>query len=213
MIVCSGRRQRPWEADSSTPLTKQSACWSDHLRMTTTVQDSLVRLRQPLSSLQELEDLLVAPLLSLKLLDSCPATAARLDKPPNARQLATLQSTILAHVCPAWENQTPLIDSYFIPFRADMMGNSNNSDLILSALNILTTTPLSPFAIRLLDKLITSYSLDIFWDVCHVSSTQDELKWNSVVRSWMSIPGKVANALLRDKPEHNAAIPRRLQFV
>ena len=182
--------------------------------MTTTIQDTLVRLRQPLSSLQELEDALVAPLVSLKVLGSHLAVAPRIDKPPNTRQIATLQSTILAYICPAWENHTPLIESYFVTSRSDSTGNLNDGarTLVLSALTVLTSAPLSPLAIPLLEKLVATYPLDTFWDMAHTSNEEDGAKWNGVVRSWMSIPGKVANALLGDKPGPNPAVPHRLDF-
>lgn len=186
----------------------------NHVRMTTTVQDIVARLRQPLSSLQELEGLLAAPLLSLKVPLNAHVAAERLDKPPSTRQLATLQSTILAHICPTWEKLTTLIEAYFIPFKSEITGDSQDGirSLVLSALTVLTATPLSPFAIPLLEKLVAEYPLDDFWKISHASIGEDGAKWDSVVRAWMSIPGKVANTLLGDKPDQNFAFPRGLDF-
>ena len=182
--------------------------------MTTTVQDTLVRLRQPLSSLQELEGILAVPLVSLKVLESNSTASIRLDKPPNKRQLSTLQSTVLEHICPAWGNRTPLIDFYFVPSKSQPNQKMNDGAraLVLSALTVLTAAPLSPFAIPLLEKLVANYPLDTFWELSHASGQEDGTKWDNVVRSWMSIPGKVANALLGDKPDRNLLVPHELDF-
>ncbi|KAF8601181.1 hypothetical protein BDV93DRAFT_608259 [Ceratobasidium sp. AG-I] len=182
--------------------------------MTTTVQDILTRLRQPLSSLQELEDLLAIPLVSLKVLVNHPSASVCLDKSPNARQLASLQLTILAHIYPAWENRTPLIKSYFLPSKYELIQKSDEGPrtLALSALTVLTATPLSPFAIPLLENLVATCPLHAFWVMCHSSNKEDGLNWDGVVRCWMSVPGKVANALIGDKPGPSRTVPLGLDF-
>ncbi|EUC56533.1 telomere length regulation protein [Rhizoctonia solani AG-3 Rhs1AP] len=157
--------------------------------MTTTisVQEIIAQLRQPISSLDELEALLAAPLRSLGI----PVTTSRslkLTSPPSTRQLVTLQATVLGYVFPAWEDQTKLAWHYFCP-------PDRGEALVLGALNILTVPPLSPSAVDLLDKFVATYSLDQLWVMLRQGmGVSNEIKWDEALRNWISIPVKVANA-------------------
>ncbi|CAE6483288.1 unnamed protein product [Rhizoctonia solani] len=159
--------------------------------MTTTisVQELIAQLRQPIPSLDELEYLLAAPLRSLGITSTAP-NQLKLANPPSTRQLVTLQATILGYVFPVWEEQTRLVWDYFCP--------SHGGDaLVLGGLNILTVPPLSPSAVKILDKFVKTYPLGQLWDILHRDSgmgSNNEIKWDEALKNWISIPAKVANA-------------------
>jgi hypothetical protein len=159
--------------------------------MSTTIQEIILQLRQPVSSLEVLEDILAAPLTACGIPTKTSRSSAKLAAPPSLRQIATLQATILAHVYPTWESQTSLPEYYFCLPKTAPGGQL----FTLSALNILTAPPLSRYAVRLLDKFVQSYSLDYIWDISGSQGTS-EAKWDETLRAWVSIPGKVANAVL-----------------
>ncbi|CAE6526066.1 unnamed protein product [Rhizoctonia solani] len=157
--------------------------------MTTTisVQEIISQLRQPIPSLDELETLLATPLQSLGI----PTTAShrlKFTSPPSPRQLITLQATILGYVFPVWEDQTKIMWGYFCP--------PNGADtLVLGSLNVLTVPPLSPSAIKILDKFVQTYSLDQLWRILSKGTRDNnEIKWDETLKNWISIPAKVANA-------------------
>jgi hypothetical protein len=181
--------------------------------MTTTVQDVVSRLRQPVSSLKELEELLAAPLASLNISVSGSTSTLRLAAPPSARQLATLQSTILAHVYPTWEEQTLLAHIYFLPPKSgeNSKSRSGSRTLVLGALTVLTTPPLSRFAIRLLEKFVQENPLDTLWELAKDEGGEVPA-WDGVLRAWMSVPGKVANALLGSGSGQKPDVPESLDF-
>ncbi|KAH7339084.1 hypothetical protein B0J17DRAFT_768094 [Rhizoctonia solani] len=156
--------------------------------MTTTisVQEIISQLRQPIPSLDELESLLNAPLRSL----GVPTTAShrlKLTSPPSPRQLITLQATILGYVFPAWEDQTKILWDYFCP-------PNGGGILTIGSLNVLTVPPLSPSAIKILDKFVRTYSLERLWRILNKGAgDNNEIKWDEVLKNWISIPAKVAN--------------------
>ncbi|KAG8759297.1 telomere binding protein [Ceratobasidium sp. 423] len=159
--------------------------------MTTTIsaQELIAQLRQPIPSLDELELLLVAPLRSLGI-TSTASRHIKLANPLNTRQLVTLQATILGYIFPVWEDQTKLVWDYFCP-------PHGGDALVFGALNILTVPPLSPSAVKILDKFVKTYSLDQLWGILHKelgAGSNNEIKWNEALKSWISIPVKVANA-------------------
>ncbi|CAE6534869.1 unnamed protein product [Rhizoctonia solani] len=157
--------------------------------MTTTisVQEIIAQLRQPISSLNELEALLEAPLRSLGIHTGA-AKSLKLASPPSVRQLATLQATILGLVFPAWEDQAKLVWHYFCP-------PNGGETLILGALNTLTLPPLSPSAVKILDKFVETYTLDRLWVILHQQTgSNNQVKWDEALKNWISIPVKVANA-------------------
>jgi hypothetical protein len=159
--------------------------------MTTTVsvQEITTRLRQPIPSLDELQSLLAAPLSSLGV-QSNVATYSKLIAPPNGRQLVTLQATVLGYVFPVWEEQTSLVWHYFCPSNAPR-------SLVLGAMAVLTVSPLSPSAVTILEKFVTTYPLDRIWGIAYRESgvaLDDKTEWNEALKNWVSIPIKVANA-------------------
>jgi hypothetical protein len=184
------------------------------LEMTTTVQDIITQLRQPIPTIQELESLLLPPLVSLRLPVRSSTDCVRLAAPPSARQIATLQATILAYVCPTWEDQSPLIKYYFCPPRSESAGNSGPGvdAIVLGALLALTTPPLLPCTVRLLEQFVRAYSLDKIWDILQSDNYKKtgETRWDEALRAWISIPGKVANAVLKYDPSQNVDIPTLL---
>ncbi|KAJ1302923.1 hypothetical protein OPQ81_003221 [Rhizoctonia solani] len=159
--------------------------------MSTTIslQEIIAQLRQPIPSLDGLQPLLVAPLRSLGI-DTALSSHLKLTAPPSTRQLITLQATVLGYVFPAWEDQTKLVWDYFCP--------PNGGDaLVLGALSVLTVPPLSPSAIKILDKFVRAYSLDKLWNILHKelgTTSNNEIKWDGALKNWTSIPAKVANA-------------------
>ncbi|KAG8759757.1 telomere binding protein [Ceratobasidium sp. 428] len=182
--------------------------------MTTTTQEIITRLRQPASSLTELEELLAAPLISLRINVPKSKGSIRLTSPPSARQIATLQSVILAYVYPTWESQTNLPDLYFVPTTssADVQSHEGIRTLVSGSLSILTTPPLSNFAIRLLEKFVTAYNLDEIWQITRQSEREGQIGWDRALAAWMSIPGKVANALLVPDMSQKQDVPSSLEF-
>ncbi|KAG9123831.1 telomere binding protein, partial [Ceratobasidium sp. 392] len=180
----------------------------------TTTQDIISRLRQPVSSLTELEELLAAPLISLHVTAPTSTGSLRLAAPPSIRQTATLQSVILAHIYPTWENQTKLHDLYFVPPKFGAAGRSSEGTrtLVLSSLTVLTAPPLTRFAISLLDKLVHTYDLDLIWDIASAEGKEGQMGWDRALAAWMSIPGKVANVLLGSGTTSNQNIPSVLSF-
>ncbi|KAG8689130.1 telomere binding protein [Ceratobasidium sp. 394] len=182
--------------------------------MSTTIQDVISQLRQPLSSLEKLEDVLHASLVSLRISPSEATGSLRLATPPSTRQLATLQSIILAHVYPTWDDQTSLADLYFVPPKSGLDGQASDGAraLVLGSLTVLSTPPLSKFAIRLLDKLVQTYSLDEIWDIASTEERQGHTVWDRALGAWMSVPGKVANALLGSGTGKSLDVPNALSF-
>ncbi|CAE7097225.1 unnamed protein product [Rhizoctonia solani] len=157
--------------------------------MTTTisVQELITRLRQPIPSLDELESLLGAPLRSLGI-NSASSGSIKLTNSPSARQLATLQATVLGYVFPAWEDQSKLVWDYFCP-------SNGGEELVLGALGILTVPPLPPSTVKIIDKFVKIYSLDQLWSISHkAKDVNSEIKWDEALKNWISIPAKVANA-------------------
>ncbi|CUA73441.1 Cingulin [Canis lupus familiaris] [Rhizoctonia solani] len=157
--------------------------------MTTTIsiQEIIAQLRQPISSLNELEALLEAPLRSLGI-NTTASRSLKLASPPSARQLGTLQATILGYIFPAWEDQAKLVWHYFCP-------PNGGESLIIGALNILTVPPLSPSAVKILDKFVATYTLDQIWVLLHQQTgPNNEVKWDETLKNWVGIPTKVANA-------------------
>ncbi|KAG8697899.1 telomere binding protein [Ceratobasidium sp. 395] len=182
--------------------------------MTTTTQEIITRLRQPVSSLTELEELLTAPLISLRVNVPKPKGSIYLTSPPTARQIATLQSVILTYVYPTWESQTNLPDLYFVPTTssADIQSHEGIRTLVLGSLPILTTPPLSNFAIHLLEKLVAAYDLDEIWQITRTGEREGQTGWDRALAAWMGIPGKVANALLAPDIGQKQDIPSSLEF-
>ncbi|QRW03443.1 telomere length regulation protein [Ceratobasidium sp. AG-Ba] len=179
----------------------------------TTIQDVISRLRQPVPSLEELESLLIAPLVSLGV--SVPTTSKVLRvASPNLRQLGTLQSTILAHVYPVWADETSLCELYFIPSKdaASDQTSAVTWPLVSNGLALLTTPPLSRFSIRLLEKFMQTYSLDDVWYMWRSVEKEASGGWDRALVSWMSIPGKVANALSGPGSNASRDIPNALSF-
>ncbi|KAG9079914.1 telomere binding protein, partial [Ceratobasidium sp. 370] len=181
--------------------------------MTTTIHDVISQLRQPVSSLELLEDILHAPLVSLRI-SSKSTGSLRLATPPSTRQLATLQTTILAHVYPTWGDQTRLSDSYFVPPKSGLNGPASEGTraLVLGSLMVLSTPPLSNFAVLLLEKLVRTYSLDEISDIAAIEEKEGHIIWDRMLSVWMSIPGKVANALFGSGTSKGQDVPDALSF-
>lgn len=169
------------------------------------LRETVANLRTPITQLERLLELLCAPLGALGILprEFCAHNTTPLSPIHQSeadRWIPTIQSTILQHVLPAW--QVPLeqaglglvLDQYFCPQPAD---TADAKRVALHAYSTLLSPPITPYAIRMLARLVGSYPIDKL--VGHIFARTDQvgkatLQWEVCVKAVVSVPAKVANA-------------------
>jgi telomere length regulation protein len=123
-----------------------------------------------------------------------------------SRHLPPLQRALLEHIVPTWqpelsrETLMPLIEQWFIP-DAFSYASPAAGEVTVHAYNSILSLPFTPYSMDLLARLTKAYPLDrlhttVFSQLHKDSSPQQTiLAWEDVVKSILSVPARVANAL------------------
>jgi telomere length regulation protein len=130
-----------------------------------------------------------------------------------SRHLPPLQRALLEHVIPDWEPNLsqeklmPLVEQWFIPDTFSY-ATSAAGEVAVHAYTSILALPFTPYSMNLLARLTKTYPLDrlhasVFSHVNRDTSRQTHLAWEDVVKSALSVPTRVANALggIRDIPK------------
>jgi telomere length regulation protein len=135
----------------------------------------------------------------------------------SSRHLPPLQRALLEHVIPTWqadlsrEKLVPLVEQWFIP-DAFSYASAAAGEVTVHAYNSILSLPFTSYSMDLLARLTKAYPLDrlhttIFTQPNKDSSPQQTiLAWEDVVKSILSVPARVANAL-----EGKGEIPKELE--
>ncbi|KAH9056651.1 telomere length regulation protein-domain-containing protein [Lactarius vividus] len=173
------------------------------------IRDVVNRLKAPIPDLPSLLALISGPLDSIGLL------------PPHYRQYNTaplpvavniswhvpqIQRALLEHVIPTWEvvlsqeKLTSLVEQWFIP-DAFSYAKPVAGEVAVHAYAAILSLPLASYSMSLLARLTKAYPLDRLHSRvfslgdAHPSSSQSNFEWEDVVKSILSVPTRVANAL------------------
>ena len=135
----------------------------------------------------------------------------------SSRHLPPLQRALLEHVIPTWqpdlsrEQLMPLVEQWFIP-DAFSYASPAAGQVTVHAYSSILSLPFTPYSMNLLARLTKAYPLDrlhttVFPQLNKGSSPQQTiLAWEDVVKSILSVPAKIANAL-----EGKGEIPKELE--
>ena len=176
--------------------------------MMTDVRDLISALRSPQPDVASVLSLLAQPLDRLGLLQPTfrRFNTSRLpaDVRITAKQISTLQQTILEHVAPVWlealadEGAAPLLDQYFCP-DAFSFASSAAGQVSSLAYSSILSLPLTEYAVRLLERLAKEYPVDRLHTSVLANTDGDggrrEAAWEDVIGTVVAVPAKVANAL------------------
>ncbi|KAH9038997.1 telomere length regulation protein-domain-containing protein [Lactarius pseudohatsudake] len=173
------------------------------------IRDVVNRLKAPIPDLPTLLALISGPLDSIGLL------------PPHYRQYNTaplpvavnitrhvppIQRALLEHVIPTWEivlsqeKLTSLVEQWFIP-DAFSYAKPAAGEVAIHAYAAILSLPLTSYSMNVLARLMKAYPLDRLHSRvfslgdAHSSSSQSIFEWEDVVKSILSVPARVANAL------------------
>ncbi|KAG6872815.1 hypothetical protein C0995_006414 [Termitomyces sp. Mi166 len=172
------------------------------------VRDVIDKLQRPVPDLSTLLSLLCGPLGSLGLL---PPRYSRYNTSPLPnrsvniqKHIPALQRALLEHIAPTWElllaeeDASALMDQYFCPDNFSF-ACSASGDVAVMAYSTITSQRLTKYTIGLLGRLAYEYPVDRLHSSIFTANQSDGavrmLAWEDCVRSIMSIPGKVANAI------------------
>lgn len=189
----------------------------------TAFREAVVHLKDPLVDEATLRAALDAPLRLLGLLPR-QHDVSKIPPSTSARYVATLQNNIIQHIFPAWsaallDGQSKvcldLLTQYFCPaIQSVKLNKSLALNFALHSRLSLLAAPLGPLSIHLLDLLSSNYSLNTFFHHHYLEPARNseesssELNWETCVKSIVSVPTKIANAL---GPE-DRDIPYSLQY-
>ncbi|KAH0584293.1 DNA replication checkpoint protein tel2 [Termitomyces sp. J132] len=172
------------------------------------VRDVIDKLQRPVPDLSTLLSLLCGPLGSLGLL---PPKYTRYNTSPlsngsvNIRKhIPAFQRALLEHIAPTWdsllaeEDASPLMDQYFCPDNFSFT-YSASGDVAVMAYSTITSQPLTKYAIYLLARLASEYPVDRLHSAIYTTNQSNGavsmLAWEDCIRSVLSVPGKVSNAI------------------
>ena len=186
------------------------------------IRNVINQLQAPISDLPTLLTLLSGPLDCIGLLPPHYRQYNTVPLHPNAfntsRHLPPLQRALLEHVIPNWEldlsreKLMPLVEQWFIPDTFSY-ATSAAGEVALQAYTSILSLPFTSYSMNLLARLTKTYPLDrlhasVFSHASRdTSSRQTHLAWEDVVKSVLSVPAKVANAL-----EGVGEIPKELEL-
>ncbi|KAH9174221.1 telomere length regulation protein-domain-containing protein [Lactarius sanguifluus] len=173
------------------------------------IRDVVNRLKAPISDLPTLLALISGPLDSIGVLpphyrqyNTAPLPAAV----NISRHVPPIQRALLEHVIPTWEivlsqeKLTSLVEQWFIP-DAFSYAKPAAGEVAVHAYAAILSLPLTPYSMNLLARLTKAYPLDRLHSRvfslgdAHPSSSQSIFEWEDVVKSILSVPARVANAL------------------
>lgn len=134
-----------------------------------------------------------------------------------SRHLSPIQMALLEHVIPVWKPDLsrgklmPLVEQWFIPDTFSYASHAA-SQVTVDAYSSILSLPFTPYSMDLLARLTKAYPLDrlhtsVFSHLNNDSSArQNILAWEDVVKSILSVPARVANAL-----EGKGELPQELE--
>lgn len=185
------------------------------------VRDAINKLQSPVPDLSTLLALISSLLDCIGLL---PPHYKRYNTAPlhpgtfnTSRHLPPIQRALLEHVIPAWqpdltrEKLMSLLEQWFIP-DAFSFASLAAGEVTVHAYSSILSLPFTPYSMDLLARLTKAYPLDrlhttVFSRLNNDSSSrQTTLAWEDVVKSTLSVPARVANAL-----EGKREIPEELE--
>jgi telomere length regulation protein len=173
------------------------------------IRNVINKLQTHISDLQTVLSLLSGPLDCLGLLPphykQYNTTPLHLETFNTSRHLPPLQRALLEHVIPDWElnlsqeKLMPLVEQWFIP-DTFLYATSAAGEVAVHAYTSILALPFTPYSMNLLARLTKTYPLDrlhtsVFSHVNRNTSRQTHLAWEDVVKSVLSVPTRVANAL------------------
>ena len=185
------------------------------------VRDAINKLQSPVPDLSTLLALISSLLDCIGLLPPHynPYNTAPLH--PEAfnpsRHIPPIQRALLEHVVPAWQPDLTrdrlmsLVEQWFIP-DAFSFASPAAGEVTVHAYSSILSLPFTPYSVDLLARLTKAYPLDRLHTAVFSrqnkdsSSGQTILAWEDVVKSALSVPARVANAL-----EGNREIPEQLE--
>ena len=173
------------------------------------VQDLLNKLQAPIDNIETVLAYLTAPLDNIGLLPPLFRKFNLLPLPAGtvkvSRHIPQFQRVILQHIVSTWDTllqekkATALLGQFFCP---DSMSNASSAagQVAISAYStLLSTSPLSPHAIQILEQLSVHYPVDRVYIAVVGREGSDkqakEREWGDCVTNLVKLPGKVANAL------------------
>lgn len=167
------------------------------------------RLQSPITSLEELLQLLTAPLDILGLLppaflryNTHPYDRSKKDSFVLSRDIPRIQELLITNICPVWEadltkeGRHDLLYQYFCP-DAFFAASQNAGEMALHAYSTINQNILSELSIDVLKRLIRLYPVDRMYAVVFQGSGNVHVRkqgvWEDFLKSVFSIPTKVAN--------------------
>lgn len=107
------------------------------------------------------------------------------------------------------EDALKLMDQYFCP-DSFLFANSSSGDIAILAYSTITSQPITKYAIHLLARLAYEYPVDQLHLTIFTAHQSDNtvrmLTWEDCVRTVLSVPAKVSNAIgtgqVPDQLEH-----------
>ncbi|KAI9446831.1 hypothetical protein H4582DRAFT_1908693 [Lactarius indigo] len=167
------------------------------------IRDIVNRLKAPITDLPTLLALISGPLDSIGLLPPHyrQYNTAPLPVAVNiSRHVPPIQRALLEHVIPTWElvlsqeKLTSLVEQWFIP-DAFSYAKPAAGEVAVHAYASILSLPLTSYSTNLLARLTKAYPLDRLHS-----------RWEDVVKSILSVPARVANAL-----EGKGGCPKELE--
>ncbi|KAF8876511.1 telomere length regulation protein-domain-containing protein [Gymnopilus junonius] len=170
-------------------------------------------LHAPISDLDTLFSLLVAPLDALGLLPPRFRCFNTRPLPPNSfsvsKHLPQIQRALLTDIVPTWDtilaqnDAMSLVEQYFCP---DSFSNAlpTAGEVAINAyatlvMFVLPTLPQIFFVLSLLERLTSEYPIDRLYTAVFAEKGTDiseiNLRWEDCVKNVITIPAKVGNAL------------------
>lgn len=134
-----------------------------------------------------------------------------------SRHLPLLQRALLEYVIPTWqpdlsrEKLMPLVEQWFIPDTFSYT-SPTAGEVTVHAYSSILSLPFTSYSMNLLARLTKAYPLDrlhttVFSQPIKASTPrQTILAWEDVVKSILSVPARVANAL-----EGKGELPKELE--
>ncbi|KZV98748.1 hypothetical protein EXIGLDRAFT_285525 [Exidia glandulosa HHB12029] len=183
------------------------------------VRDVVKALSQPVSDVDALLELLIAPLDALHLvprgLHRPRAGDASLEPAAVARAFPELQRLVILKIAPVWShdessNVSVLLEQYFVP--VSVPPRAYGECIALLSYSTILANPLSAWSLPVLEKLSRTYSLaDLHWAAFSGplwnSDAKRMLAWEDAIRLVPSVPARVANS------RQDLDVPRALQNV
>ncbi|KAH9001642.1 hypothetical protein EDB92DRAFT_1827974 [Lactarius akahatsu] len=173
------------------------------------IRDVVNKLKAPIPDLPTLLALISGPLDSIGLL---PPHYGQYNTAPLpvavniSRHVPPIQRALLEHVIPTWEivlsqeKLTSLVEQWFIP-DAFSYAKPAAGEVAVHAYAAILSLPLTSYSMNLLARLTKAYPLDRLHSRvfslrdAHPSPSQSIFEWEDVVKSILSVPARVANAL------------------